>query len=53
MPRSTEANTDARLNAFATGNSTSAGPDGNLNYGLLNQQLQGLIDNETDAIANL
>ena len=53
MPRSTEANTDARLNAFATGNSTSVGPDGNLNYGLLNQQLQGLIDNETDAIANL
>jgi GAF domain-containing protein len=53
MPRSTEANTDARLNAFATGNSTSPGPDGNLSYGLLNQQLQGLIDNETDAIANL
>ena len=53
MPRSTETTTDTRLNTFATGDSSSAGPEGNLDYGLLKQQLQGLIDNETDAVANL
>jgi GAF domain-containing protein len=53
MPRSTETTKDTRLNTFATGDSSSAGREGNLDYGLLKQQLQGLIDNETDAVANL
>jgi GAF domain-containing protein len=53
MPRSTETTTDTRLNTFATGDRSSAGPEGNLDYGLLKQQLQGLIGNETDAVAIL
>jgi GAF domain-containing protein len=51
MPQSTETTPYATSNA--SDKSASDGQDANLNYGLLNQQLQGLIDNETDAIANL